>query len=443
MKILIKGAHLVDPQVNLDEILDLSICDGLINSVSKNISEKNEKFDYVVDAKGMLAIPGAIDLHVHFRDPGLEYKEDIESGLRAAAVGGFVGVCSMANTKPICDNSAVLASMILKYTKLCDKANSNNAQLPKLFPSCACTIGLEGKQITEMQDMFESGAFAFTDDGRGIQDSATMRTVLEYASTFGYSVLSHCQDEALSACGQINEGVVRAKLGLAGWPALAEELQIARDCELAKLTGAKLHIQHVSTARGVEIIKAAKKAGANISCEATPHHLFLCEEEVEKSNYNTNLKVNPPLRTKKDMLALQKAFCAGYIDTLSTDHAPHASHEKDMEFELAPFGTIGLETALSLIVDNLIFKDKLKLSRFVELCSINPAKVLGIEPATINEGMPANLTIIDLNHKWTACAKEFASKSKNSAFLNKEFISRPRYTIVDGAFALYDFKVCF
>ncbi len=433
MKTLLKNVHAIDPQVNLDSEIDILIEDGLIKNIAKSIEENN--IDEVCDMQNKIAIPGMIDMHVHFRDPGFEYKETIESGMRAAAHGGFVGVVPMANTKPVCDDGSKVRYIIEK--------NAYKPGRTRIYPLGACTKELKGKELAEIGDMYSCGIKALSDDGKGIQDSGVARRVMDYAKAFDLPVLSHCQMEDLAGQGVVNEGVASTRLGMAGWPGAAEEIQISRDIQLAKLTGCHIHIQHVTTAAGIEIIKAAKNEGIPVSCEVTPHHLFLCEDDISDLEYNTNLKMNPPLRTREDCAALQEALAQGIIDVIATDHAPHAKHEKALEFEIAPFGTTGLETAFALVYTNLISKGKLSWNRFIDASSVQARKILHLQPVSIKEGSVADLTFIDTEQKWTVEEDFFESKSVNSAFLGMNLQGIPSDVYVEGIPSLKNGKVMF
>jgi len=375
-----------------------------------------------LDIAGKLLVPGLMDMHVHLRDPGQEYKEDIASGTRAAARGGFTAVLAMPNTKPTIDRGSEVAYVL-------DKARQTASA--HVFVAGSLTSGLKGEALAEMGDMLAAGAVAFTDDGRGVQDSGLMRLAMEYASTLGAPVLSHCQVEALVRGGQIHEGVMSTRLGLDGWPAAGEEIQIARDIALCELTGCALHIQHLSTAGGLSLIRAAKSKGLPVTAEVTPHHLFLSEANLDET-YNTNFKMNPPLRTAADAAALREALITGEIDCIATDHAPHASHEKSLEFELAPFGVTGLETALSLVLTEMVNKGELPLADLVERMAHAPRRILGLEPVTLTEGAPADLTVIDTEIEWEVCSDDFASKSKNNAFVGSKLKGRASEVFVGG-----------
>lgn len=419
MALMLKNAHVIDPQVGLDEVCDILIRDGKIVELGHDL-EMPKGIER--DLGGKIVVPGLVDIHVHFRDPGLEYKEDILTGCRAAAKGGFTGVCTMPNTKPTTDNATVI-----EYVK----ARAAESGKCRIYPSGACTQGLKGETLAEMGDMVAHGAVAFTDDGRGVQDSGMMRRVMDYAAQFGKVVMSHCQDEGLVGEGQINEGVQSTKLGLAGWPAAGEELQIQRDIELCRLTGCPLHIQHISSHRGLNMVRRAKEEGLPVTCEATPHHLFLNETHIRET-YDTNLKVNPPLRTAEDNQALIAGLLDGTVDVIVTDHAPHASFEKDREFELAPFGMTGIETSLATMITNLVKPGILSWDRLVELMAVNPRKILGVEEVKLASGYTADLTVIDPDLEWDVTEDEFESKSNNCGFLGAHLVGRATDVYLGG-----------
>jgi len=385
----------------------------------------------VRDMSGKVIMPGFIDVHVHLREPGQEYKETIATGSRAAVKGGFVGVAPMANTNPVCDTGS-------RVTFLLEREQEEAAC--RIHPIGACTKGLKGETLAEIGDMVAAGAVAFSDDGRGVQDDGVMRRVMDYVKMFDKCVMSHCQREDLVGSGVVNEGVVSTRLGMAGWPAAGEEIQISRDIALSNLTRCKLHIQHITTAAGVELVQRAKAAGIPVTCEVTPHHLFLCEDDIGV-DYDTNLKMNPPLRTAKDAKALQEALIRGDIDCVATDHAPHAAHEKALEFELAPFGTTGLESAVALLVDRLVNSGRMDYDRLVQVLSINPRKVLGLEPLRLEAGAIADLSIVDPNTKLIVGEGGFESKSANSAFLGWELSGAPSDVYVGGVARMIDGKL--
>ena len=423
MALILKNAHVVDPSVELDGVVDVLIEGDKIARVAENIEVEGAE---VRDLSGKYLVPGLVDMHVHLREPGFEHKEDIASGTRAAAKGGFTGVCAMPNTNPVADNGVVISYMI---------ARAAEVGKCRVYPSGAMSKGLKGEIISEMGDMVARGAVAFTDDGRGIQEAGMMRRVMDYAAPFDRVVMSHCQDESLVGAGQVNEGVVSTRLGLLGWPAQGEELQIARDIMMCELTGCPLHIQHISTAVGLDMVRAAKEKGLPVTCEVTPHHLFLSEDDID-STYNTSLKVNPPLRTQEDREALIEGVKDGSIDAIVTDHAPHAEWEKAHEFEYAPFGMTGLETSLALVLTNLVKPGVIDYSEMVELMAIAPREILGLEPVKIAEGSVADITVFDPTIAWTVNDDEFVSKSKNSGFIGFELEGRATDVFVGGVATL-------
>lgn len=423
MALILKNAHVVDPSVELDGVVDVLIEGDKIARVAENIEVEGAE---VRDLSGKYLVPGLVDMHVHLREPGFEHKEDIASGTRAAAKGGFTGVCAMPNTNPVADNGVVISYMI---------ARAAEVGKCRVYPSGAMSKGLKGEIISEMGDMVARGAVAFTDDGRGIQEAGMMRRVMDYGKMFGKVFMSHCQDESLVGAGQVNEGVVSTRLGLLGWPAQGEELQVARDIMMCELTGCPLHIQHISTAVGLDMVRAAKEKGLPVTCEVTPHHLFLSEDDID-STYNTSLKVNPPLRTQEDREALIEGVKDGSIDAIVTDHAPHAEWEKAHEFEYAPFGMTGLETSLALVLTNLVKPGVIGYSEMVELMAIAPREILGLEPVKIAEGSVADITVFDPTVAWTVNDDEFVSKSKNSGFIGFELEGRATDVFVGGVATL-------
>ncbi len=419
MALMLRGARLIDPQTGTDTVADMLIRDGKIVEIGQDLvlPKGVER-----DLSGKIVMPGFVDMHVHLRDPGQEYKEDIVSGTRAAAKGGFSAVCSMPNTSPITDNASLVRAIIAK-------AESEGSC--RVHPSGACSVGLKGETLSEMGDMVQSGAVAFTDDGRGVQDSGMMRRVMDYAAQFDRVVMSHCQDESLVGAGQVNEGVASTRLGLAGWPAEGEEIQISRDIALCRLTGCPLHIQHLTTARGLELVRQAKAEGLPVSCEVTPHHMFLCEDDITDA-YETVLKVNPPLRTRADADALIEGVLDGTVDAIATDHAPHADYEKDREFELAPFGMTGIETAVGLVLTHLVRTGRIDYARMVELLSVNPRRILRLERVSFEPGSTADLSVIDPECAWTVEEKDFESKARNCAFIGEKLIGRATDVYVGG-----------
>ncbi len=428
MALLLKNAHVIDPQVGLNETADILIRDGKIVEVGNNLAmEKGVERDL----GGKIVVPGLVDMHVHLREPGLEQKEDIESGTRAAAHGGFTAICAMPNTDPVVDDAVAV-----EYVKAVAAAKG----ACRVHVAGSCTKDLAGEVLSDMGDMVAHGAVAFTDDGHGVQGAGMMRRVMDYASQFGRVVMSHCQDNDLVGDGQVNEGVASTRLGLLGWPAEGEEIQIARDIALARLTGCKLHIQHVTTARGLDLVRQAKAEGLPVTCEVTPHHLFLTEDAIG-DDYDTNLKVNPPLRTAADAEALIAGVVDGTVDAIVTDHAPHINFEKDREFELAPFGMIGLETSLALVATNLVSAGKITWERAVELMAVNQRAILGVERVALEAGSTADLTVIAPDAAWTVDAADFCSKATNSGFIGAKLTGRATDVYVGGYATMEDGKL--
>lgn len=407
MAFLLKGAHVVDPQVGLDGFRDVLIEDGKIAAVSEALEASAGA--EVVDAHDKYLVPGLVDMHVHFRDPGFEYKETIETGSAAAVHGGFTDVATMPNTDPVTDTGAEVRYQI-------DRAHA--AGLCHVRPIGAMTRGEKGESLAEIGDMVIEGASAFSDDGHGVQSAGMMRTCMEYIAQFDRVALAHCEIESLSGHGVINEGRASTRLGMFGWPALAEELEIYRDIELVRLTNCPLHICHISTRKGLDLVRAAKADGLPVTCEVTPHHLFLCEDDITDT-YDTNLKMNPPLRTADDAAALREGVLDGSIDCIVTDHAPHAPHEKDCEWEISFFGIVGLETSLPLILQNLVDTGKMSWARLVEVMAVNPRRLLRLDPVSIAEGSAADLTLIDPKKSVEITPEYLKSRSKNSAWLGQ------------------------
>ena len=430
MAFLLKNAHVVDPVAGLDGVMDVALEGEKITAVGEGLEAPADA--EVVDLTGKYLVPGLVDMHVHLRDPGQEYKEDIESGTRAAAKGGFTGVCSMPNTDPCTDNG-----IVVQYIK----TRAAEVGHCRVYPSGACTRGLKGEALAEMGDMVARGAVAFTDDGRGIQDAGMMRRVMDYGIMFGKVFMSHCQDAGLVGEGQVNEGVVSTRLGMLGWPAEGEELQIQRDIALARLTGAKLHIQHITTRRGLDMVRAAKAEGLPVTCEVTPHHLFLTEDDID-ATYPTALKVNPPLRTAEDAAALLEGVIDGSVDAIVTDHAPHAEWEKAREFAFAPFGMTGIETSLGLVLTNLVETGKISVARMVELMSVAPRRILGVEAASITAGATADITVFDPAQEWDVTEDGFESKAKNSGFIGAHLTGRATDVFVGGEPTLRNGAIC-
>ncbi|MBM6952352.1 dihydroorotase [Enorma phocaeensis] len=429
MAFLLKSAHVVDPVAGIDGIVDVKIENDRIAEVGENLSADGAE---VIDLSGKVLVPGLVDMHVHLREPGYEHKGTIESETRAAAKGGMTGVCSMPNTDPVTDNGVTV-----EYVKSVAEREGHC----RVFPAGAMTRGLKGEIISEMGDMVAHGAVAFTDDGHGVQGAGMLRRAMDYGKMFDKVFMSHCQDDDLVGEGQVNEGVVSTRLGLLGWPAEGEEIQIARDIAIARLTGAKLHIQHISTARGLDLVRAAKEEGLPVTCEATPHHMFLTEDAIGET-YDTALKVNPPLRTAEDAAAIIEGVVDGSVDAIVTDHAPHAAWEKAREFELAPFGMTGIEASLALVNTNLVKTGKIGYARMVELMSIAPRRILGLDPVSIAAGSVADITVFDPEVTWTVGAEGYESKADNCGFAGTEVCGRATNVFVGGKRTLCDGVVC-
>ena len=400
MAYLLRGAHVVDPQLGLDDVRDVLVDGEKIACVGEGLQPPADA--EVVDASGKYLVPGLVDMHVHFRDPGFEYKETIESGARAAVHGGFTDVATMPNTDPVTDNGAEVRYQI-------DRAR--HAGFCHVRPIGALTVGEKGETLAEIGDMVMEGAVAFSDDGHGVQSAGMMRTCMEYVSQFDKVVSAHCEIESLTTHGVINEGRASTRLGMFGWPALGEELEIYRDIELCRMTGCALHIAHISTEKGLELVRAAKAEGLPVTCEVTPHHLFLSEDDITDA-YDTNLKMNPPLRRASDAKALRAGILDGSIDCVVTDHAPHAPHEKDCEWEIAFFGIVGLETSLPLMLTNLVLPGTMSWSRLVEVMAVNPRRCLRLPEVRIEAGSTADLTLIDPAAQVTVTEDWLQSRSK-------------------------------
>ena len=428
MALLLKNARVVDPAVGLDAVCDIVIRDGVIAEIGTDLKiAKGE----TVECAEKIVLPGLVDVHTHLREPGREDEETVRSGTRAAAHGGFTAICAMPNTEPVIDEGSSVRF-------LRERAEAEGAV--RVYPIGAITAKQEGRALAEIGDMVSEGAVAFSDDGRGVQDSGMMRLAMDYTKRFDAPIISHCEDESLVSKGVVNEGVVSTRLGLSGWPAAAEEIQVARDLRLVELTGCRLHLAHLSTAGSVELVRRAKAAGLPVTCEVTPHHLFLTEDDITDL-YDTNLKMNPPLRTAADAAALLAGLLDGTVDCIATDHAPHAPHEKALEFELAPFGTTGLETALSLVITHLVVAKKATWQQVAEWMSVGPRRALGLPAVRIEVGAIADLTVVDPEAKVDVTREWFVSRSRNSAFTGHKLLGKASDVLVGGYFALRNGKV--
>lgn len=422
MDILIKGGRVIDPSAGTDEVTDILVSKGKVEETGE-LSKYHDKARLeVVDASGMIVTPGLIDMHCHLREPGQEYKEDIASGTRAAAAGGFSTVCCMPNTSPVNDSRSITEFILRQAQK---------AGFSRVVPIGAVTKGSQGVELVEMADMAEAGCPAFSDDGRPVASPEIMRRALEYAKTFGLTIISHCEEPALSAGGVMHEGAVSTRLGLKGIPAAAEEVMVARDIALARLTGGKLHLAHLSTEGSVMLVRRAKADGIAVTAETCPHYFTLTHEELV--GYNTNFKVNPPLRTRRDREAVIEGLADGTIDVIATDHAPHAASEKDVEFDLAPFGISGIETAVALSM-KLVEEGRLSLDGLVRKMTVNPAHALGMETPSLKAGAAADLTLIGPALSKMVDSGKLLSKGKNTAFDGMSLTGWPAAVMVAGGF---------
>jgi dihydroorotase len=416
-RIWIRGGRVLDPAGELDERLDVVIEEGRIAAVGGDLAPTGAER---IDAEGCWVVPGFVDLHTHLREPGQEYKEDIASGGRAAAAGGFTAVACMANTNPVNDDPAVTDFML-------DRARQDAPV--RVYPVAAATRGLRGETMTEMVALAAAGAVAFSDDGQTIMDSGVMRRVLEYSRLVGAPVIVHAEDRTLVGDGVVNEGPVSTRLGLPGNPAVAESVCVARDLMLAEATGAHLHVGHVSTAAAIELIRAARARGVHVTAEVTPHHLALTDEAT--LGYDTNTKMAPPLRSAADVRACRQALADGTIDAVATDHAPHAVHEKEVDFAEAPNGIIGLETAVPVVLE-LVRAGELAPLEWVRRMSTNPARILKRPGGRLAVGTAADVVVVDPERRWTYDPAKGFSKSRNSPWAGQEMVGRAVVTIVDG-----------
>jgi len=415
--VFIRGGRIIDPASGRDEIADLLIENGVISNVtSKPPGDIRE-----IHAEGMIVSPGLIDMHVHLREPGGSQKETIASGTRAAAAGGFTTVLAMPNTTPPADGPNTIALM---RQRAAETARVN------VFVSGCITVGMKGEQLAPIGSLYKAGVVALTDDGHCVQNNELMRRALDYARMFDLLTLDHCQDYNLSAGGVMHEGYWSTVLGLPGWPRIAEDMIVARNILLSELTGARIHVQHLSSADSVRLVREAKARGVKISAEAMPHHLALTDASIE--SYDTRFKMNPPLREKSDQDALFSGLADGTIEILASDHAPHASYEKEVEFAEAPFGIVGLETELGLFQKLLIDGGVLDWPGMLAKLTINPARLLGLDRGTLAPGAPGDVTIIDPNHPWTVDSAQFESLSRNTPFDGWELPGRAAWTIVGG-----------
>ncbi len=418
-ELLIRGGRVIDPSRGTDGVADLYIKDGRIEAVGRNISL--DAGIEVVDAAGKVVAPGLIDLHVHLREPGFEHAETIATGATSAAAGGFTAVCAMPNTDPVTDNQATVGFVVRQAIR---------AGKARVYPIGAVSLGQKGEQLTEFGEMVQAGAVAVSDDGKPVATSHLMRTALEYARTFGIPVADHCEDMSLAAGGAMHEGLVAARLGLKGIPSAAEDIMVARDIILAELTGGHVHLCHMSTRGSVELIRWAKSKGFNVTAEATPHHFTLTHERC--LGYDTNAKMNPPLRESADREAIREGLADGTIDCIASDHAPHHYDAKEREFDDAPNGIVGLETALGLALRELVEPGLLSLPDLIARMSTVPARIFHLPGGTLSVGAPADIVVFDASRRWAVQREDLHSKSTNSPFLGETLVGQADLTIVGG-----------
>jgi dihydroorotase len=416
--LLIKNGRVIDPASGHDAVADVWIEEGLIKGLGSGLSRAGAE---VFDASGLIVAPGFIDMHVHLREPGFEHSESIESGARAAAAGGFTSICPMPNTAPVNDSPTVTTYIIEK---------ARRHAVVNVFPIGAITRGSLGEELAAIGSMRQAGAVAISDDGRPVMNAQLMRRAMEFARSFGMPVINHCEDLHLSAGGDMHEGVESVRLGLRGIPGSSEDVMVARDILLAEVTGARYHVAHISSRHSVEMVAFAKLKGLRVTSEATPHHLTLTDAGMLP--YDSNYKMKPPLRSASDVNAVIEGVVNKAIDAIATDHAPHAGSEKMQEFEKCPFGIIGLETALGIALECLVHSGKISLMRLVELFTVNPARILGLQRGTLAQGAAADITIFSNERRWTYDVNKSFSKSRNTPFDGASFRGGPVATIVRG-----------
>jgi dihydroorotase len=419
-RLLIKGGRVVDPAIGLDDDRDVLVAEGTVQDVGKRIAARGAE---VIDAAGLVVCPGFIDVHTHLREPGREDKETIATGTRAAAAGGYTAVCAMPNTDPVNDTAGI-TRLILERAR--------EAAAVRVYPIGAITRGSRGEELAEYGDLRDAGCVAVSDDGRPVASARVMRRALEYAQAFDLPVIDHCEEPTLFHGASMNEGPVSTLLGLSGAPAVAESIAVERDVLLAELTGGRLHIAHISAAASVDAVRRGKARGVRVTAEATPHHLLLTDDEVRKSEYDTATKMNPPLRSEADRQAVLKGLRDGTIDCIATDHAPHTSDDKKVEFDHAAFGIVGLETAVGLCLDRLVAAGVIDLRRLVQVLSAGPAAALGLPGGTLAPGAPGDVTVLDPSRNWRVDPERFASKGRNTPFGGWTLTGAPAFTIVEG-----------
>ena len=422
----IKNGRVIDPATKRDKVGDVFITDGKIAASLTGAQKKSAK---VIDAKGLVVCPGLVDIHVHFREPGQTHKENILTGSQAAAAGGFTTVVCMPNTSPVADNAGTIELI----------NNAARKAAVHVYPTGCITVGMKGQQLAPHGSLKKAGVVAITDDGLCVESNQLMRNAVEYAKMFDLPVLDHCQDESLTKGAVMNEGTVSTRLGLKGWPHAAEDIIVARNIILSAYSGAHIHMQHISSAMSVELVRRAKKDGINVTAEATPHHIALTEESL--GTYDTNFKMNPPLRTEADRKAIIAGLRDGALDCIGTDHAPHAPDEKDKEFDYAPNGITGLETALPVCLDVLVKQNKFKLPFVIDLMTRKAANLLKLPAGTLATGAPADVCIFDPNETWLYDARKGFSKSLNSPWSGQKLTGRVQTTIVAGKVVFHNGKI--
>ena len=422
MKLLLKGGRVIDPGTGKDGEFDVLVEDGRLAKIDRNIPPDGA--EVIELGKGWIVAPGLVDIHVHLREPGQEHKETIASGAAAAVAGGFTGIACMPNTDPVNDHAGITQFIIKKAT---------DANLARVYPIGAVSLGSRGEQLAELGEQKSAGCVAFSDDGRPVATALLMRRALEYAGMLGVPIVDHCEDPSLKGDGVAHEGFHASALGLRGIPGVAESLMVERDVSLAELTGAHVHICHMSARQSLRAVRAGKERGVRVTCEVAPHHFTLTDEALDGAiKYDTNLKMNPPLREAADRDAMLEGIADGTVDAIATDHAPHHADEKMVEFDRAPFGITGLETAVPLVFDRLVHAGRISLKRAIELLSTNPARVLNLPGGSLAAGAPADIVVIDPERRVTIDAGRHVSKSKNTPFHGWELRGAVAYTLVGG-----------